>query len=104
MLGSINAKPIHADGGEPVGAHLFHLGSDSGIVVIQIRHTIPKVGIVITVLALIPMIPLTRFRPDVPITIGCVGVGGGVYKPGMLRRCMVQDQVDDDADAFLMGL
>ena len=45
---------------------------------------------------------LVAVRPDVPVRLGAVRVGAGLLEPRMVRRGVVHDEVDDDADPALV--
>ncbi len=43
-------------------------------------------------------------RPDVPVALRALRIGARLLEPRMVRRCVVHDEVGDDAHAALVGL
>ncbi len=105
ILDRVEPETIRAHLLQPVAHDLVHLLGDRGVGVVQIGHMLPEVAVVITaVLARMPALALRFFiRPDVPVALGGVGVLR-LNEPRVLRRSVVEHQIDDDSDATLVGL
>jgi len=82
-----------------------HRRGDGGIGIVEVWHAAPKVAIVVA--AVVARVPALAgrlvLRPDVPVAFGRLRVLR-LDEPGMLRRGVVEHQVDDHADAALVGL
>ncbi len=104
MLNRIQSEAINTHLLQAEASDILHLHSHFFVVVVGVRHSAPKDSVVVAVhqvpdtLSPGSGIATVRRSPDMPITVSGVWPTSSIKKPGVSTRCVIQDQIDDDAD------